>query len=82
MRAALFLACLLPFWVSELVRDLRLDDPFARKWRCQLFPAMGPALSQGRSEMLYNDASLMTGLVYTSMFIHGGTARLCAGYAR
>jgi len=62
----LFLLCLVPFWVSELVRTfgwmilLRESGIFSGllQWT---------GLAAGPVEMLYNDASIMVGLVYTSM---------------
>lgn len=66
VRSALFLLCLVPFWVSELVRTfgwmilLRETGVFSSflQW---------VGLAQGPVEMLYNDAAIMVGLVYTSM---------------
>lgn len=66
LQSALFLACLIPFWVSELVRTfgwmilLRETGIFSN-----LLQWMG--LADGPVEMLYNDAAIMVGLVYTSM---------------
>jgi spermidine/putrescine transport system permease protein len=65
-QAALFLLCLVPFWVSELVRTfgwmilLRETGVFSSllQWA---------GLATGPVEMLYNDAAIMVGLVYTSM---------------
>lgn len=65
-RSALFLLCLVPFWVSELVRTfgwmilLRETGLFSNmlQWA---------GLAAGPVEMLYNDAAIMVGLVYTSM---------------
>lgn len=65
-QSALFLLCLVPFWVSELVRTfgwmilLRETGIISN-----LLQSLG--LSQGPVEMLYNDAAIMVGLVYTSM---------------
>jgi spermidine/putrescine transport system permease protein len=66
VRSALFLLCLVPFWVSELVRTfgwmilLRETGVFSSflQWA---------GLVEGPVEMLYNDAAIMVGLVYTSM---------------
>ncbi len=66
LQSALFLACLIPFWVSELVRTfgwmilLRETGVFSGllQWA---------GLADGPVEMLYNDAAIMVGLVYTSM---------------
>lgn len=65
-RAALFLLCLLPFWVSEIVRVfgwmLLLRETGlisnALQWA---------GLARGPVELLYNDAAILIGLVYTSM---------------
>jgi len=66
MRAALFLACLLPFWVSELVRTFGWMILLRESGVISSF-LQWAGLVSGPVEMLYNDASLMTGLVYTSM---------------
>jgi len=66
MKNFLFLLCLVPFWVSELVRTfgwmilLRESGVFSGvlQWT---------GLADGPVEMLYNDATIMVGLVYTSM---------------
>jgi len=66
LKMALFLLCLVPFWVSELVRTygwmilLRETGIFstALQWL---------GLVNQPVEMLYNDAAIMVGLVYTSM---------------
>ena len=66
LKNFLFLLCLVPFWVSELVRTfgwmilLRESGVFsgALQWL---------GLADGPVEMLYNDATIMVGLVYTSM---------------
>ncbi|WP_193143028.1 MULTISPECIES: ABC transporter permease [unclassified Meridianimarinicoccus] len=66
MRSALFLLCLVPFWVSELVRTfgwmilLRETGLISN-----LLQYLG--LVDGPVEMLYNDAAIMVGLIYTSM---------------
>jgi len=65
-RAALFLLCLLPFWVSEIVRIfgwmllLRETGLLSRglQWA---------GVTSGPVELLYTDAAIMIGLVYTSM---------------
>ena len=65
-RSVLFLLCLVPFWVSELVRTfgwmilLRETGVISNllQWS---------GLAAGPVEMLYNDAAMMVGLVYTSM---------------
>ncbi|HUX74792.1 MAG TPA: ABC transporter permease [Steroidobacteraceae bacterium] len=67
-RAAtlLFLACLIPFWISETVRTLG--------WMILLrqsgvLPALLVKLgiTAAPIEMLYHDSTIMVGLVYTSM---------------
>lgn len=66
LKSFLFLLCLVPFWVSELVRTfgwmilLRESGVLSN-----VFQWVGVA--SGPVEMLYNDASIMVGLVYTSM---------------
>ncbi|MDV7144447.1 ABC transporter permease [Tropicimonas sp. TH_r6] len=65
-QSALFLLCLVPFWVSELVRTfgwmilLRETGIFSNVLQIT-------GLSDGPVEMLYNDGAIMVGLVYTSM---------------
>ncbi len=65
-KSVLFLLCLIPFWVSELVRTfgwmilLRETGVVS-----SLLQWIG--LAAGPVEMLYNDAAIMVGLVYTSM---------------
>lgn len=65
-RSVLFLMCLVPFWVSELVRTFG--------WMILLRESgvisgllQWAGLAAGPVEMLYNDAAIMVGLVYTSM---------------
>ncbi len=66
VKAALFMLCLIPFWVSELVRTygwmilLRETGIFS-----SLLQWMG--LVDQPVEMLYNDVAIMVGLVYTSL---------------
>ncbi len=65
-KPLLFMLCLLPFWVSELVRTfgwmilLRETGVVS-----SLLQWLG--ITNGPVEMLYNDATIMVGLVYTSM---------------
>lgn len=66
IRAVLFLACLLPFWVSELVRTFGWMILLRESGVISSF-LQWTGIVSGPVEMLYNDASLMTGLVYTSM---------------
>lgn len=64
-KRALFLLCLVPFWVSELVRTygwmilLRETGVVSRL-------LVWSGLAAGPVELLYNDAAIMIGLVYTS----------------
>lgn len=66
LKNFLFLLCLVPFWVSELVRTfgwmilLRESGVIS-----SVLQTVG--LASGPVEMLYNDATVMVGLVYTSM---------------
>jgi spermidine/putrescine transport system permease protein len=65
-KTTLFLMCLIPFWVSELVRTfgwmiLLRETGVISNWLQDLGLVSGPV------EMLYNDAAIMIGLVYTSM---------------
>lgn len=66
LRAALFVLCLLPFWVSELVRTfgwmILLRETGVVSTLLQWI-----GFADGPVEMLYNDAAIMVGLVYTSM---------------
>lgn len=65
-KTTLFLMCLIPFWVSELVRTfgwmilLRETGVLSN-----LLQYVG--LADAPVEMLYNDGAIMVGLVYTSM---------------
>lgn len=65
-RALLFMLCLIPFWVSETVRTLG--------WMILLresgvLPALlaSAGLAAQAPELLYHDATILVGLVYTSM---------------
>ena len=65
-RSYLFLACLIPFWISETVRTLG--------WMILLresgvLPALLVKLgiTNAPIEMLYHDATILIGLVYTSL---------------
>lgn len=65
-KTALFLMCLIPFWVSELVRTfgwmiLLRETGVLSSFLQYLGVVSGPV------EFLYNDAAIMTGLVYSSM---------------
>ncbi|WP_415155294.1 ABC transporter permease [Maritalea sp.] len=65
-KTTLFLMCLIPFWVSELVRTfgwmilLRETGVFS-----SFLQYIG--ILSGPVEFLYNDTAIMIGLVYTSM---------------
>lgn len=66
LQAALFLLCLLPFWVSELVRTFGWIILLRETGLVSgLLQYLG--LVSGPVEMLYNDVAIMIGLVYTSM---------------
>ena len=65
-KSLLFVLCLIPFWVSETVRTLG--------WMILLresgvLPALlvSLGLTAAPVEMLYHDATILVGLVYTSM---------------
>jgi len=65
-KGLLFILCLIPFWVSELVRTygwmiLLRESGVISTWLQYFNFADGPV------EMLYTDATIMLGLVYTSM---------------
>jgi len=66
VQSALFLLCLVPFWVSELVRTfgwmILLRETGLISGLLQWI-----GVADGPVEMLYNDAAMMVGLVYTSM---------------
>ncbi len=65
-QAMLFLLCLIPFWVSELVRTfgwiILLRETGVISGLLQWL-----GFADQPVEMLYNDAAMMLGLVYTSM---------------
>ena len=65
-RSVLFLLCLIPFWVSELVRTFGWMILLRETGVISQFLQWAGIVS-GPVEMLYNDAAIMTGLVYTSM---------------
>ena len=65
-RSALFLLCLVPFWVSELVRTFGWMI-LLRETGIHSNLLQWAGLVSGPVEMLYNDAAIMVGLVYTSM---------------
>ncbi|KZX82790.1 spermidine/putrescine ABC transporter permease [Oleiphilus sp. HI0009] len=65
-KSILFLLCLLPFWVSELVRTfgwmILLRETGVISSSLQWL-----GLIDGPIEFLYNDVTVMMGLIYTSM---------------
>jgi len=65
-RAVLFVLCLLPFWVSELVRTFGWMI-LLRETGVVSSALQWLGLASGPIEFLYNDAAIMVGLVYTSM---------------
>lgn len=65
-KTALFLMCLIPFWVSELVRTFGWMILLRETGVVSNF-LQYIGLSSGPIEFLYNDAAIMIGLVYTSM---------------
>jgi spermidine/putrescine transport system permease protein len=62
----LFVLCLLPFWVSELVRTFGWMI-LLRETGVVSSALQWLGLASGPIEFLYNDAAIMVGLVYTSM---------------
>ncbi|MEO9651393.1 MAG: ABC transporter permease [Roseobacter sp.] len=65
-KSVLFLLCLIPFWVSELVRTFGWMILLRETGVLSSF-LQWSGLAAGPVEMLYNDAAIMIGLVYTSM---------------
>lgn len=65
-KAALFMLCLLPFWVSEIVRVFGWML-LLRETGLISNALQGLGLTSGPVELLYNDAAILIGLVYTSM---------------
>ncbi|MCB1313022.1 MAG: ABC transporter permease [Sedimentitalea sp.] len=65
-QSVLFLLCLVPFWVSELVRTFGWMI-LLRETGLISSLLQWAGLVSGPVEMLYNDAAIMLGLVYTSM---------------
>ena len=65
-KTTLFLLCMIPFWVSELVRTfgwmILLRETGVISTALQKI-----GLISGPVELLYNDAAIMVGLVYTSI---------------
>ncbi len=65
-RSVLFVLCLVPFWVSELVRTFGWMI-LLRETGVVSSLLQWAGLAAGPVEMLYNDVAIMIGLVYTSM---------------
>lgn len=65
-KTTLFLMCLIPFWVSELVRTFGWMILLRETGVLSNFLQFVGA-TQGPVEFLYNDAAIMVGLVYTSI---------------
>ncbi|MDD1780343.1 ABC transporter permease [Enterovibrio sp. ZSDZ35] len=65
-KSLLFVACLLPFWVSELVRSYGWMILLRESGLVSGF-LQYVGLADQPVELLYNDATIMLGLVYTSM---------------
>jgi spermidine/putrescine transport system permease protein len=65
-KGLLFGLCLLPFWVSELVRTLGWMI-ILRETGLLSRMLQGLGLAAGPIEFLYNDAAMLLGLVYTSL---------------
>ncbi len=66
VRALLFILCMIPFWVSELVRTFGWMILLRETGVISKFLQF-TGLSDAPVEMLYNDVAIMVGLVYTSM---------------
>jgi len=66
LQSALFLLCLVPFWVSELVRTFGWMILLRETGLISKF-LQWSGLADQPVEMLYNDVAMMIGLVYTSM---------------
>jgi len=65
-KTTLFLMCLIPFWVSELVRTFGWMILLRETGVLSNF-LQNIGLVEGPVEFLYNDAAIMVGLVYTSI---------------
>ncbi|HSC70314.1 MAG TPA: ABC transporter permease, partial [Candidatus Methylomirabilis sp.] len=65
-KGVLFLLCLLPFWVSELVRTYGWMILLRESGVLSGF-LVWTGLAAKPVEMLYNDVAIMIGLIYTSM---------------
>ena len=66
LKMVLLVLCLLPFWVSEMVRTLGWLI-LLRETGIVSKLLQWTGLASQPVEMLYNDAAIMVGLVYTSM---------------
>src|SRR3546814_19284635 len=75
-RGALFLVCLIPLWVSDLIRAfgwiLLLRETGVVSSSLQ---ALG--LLEGPVELLYNDVTVVIGLVYTEIGRASCRERVC-----
>ena len=65
-KTTLFLMCMIPFWVSELVRTFGWMI-LLRETGVISTTLQKVGLISGPVELLYNDAAIMVGLVYTSI---------------
>lgn len=65
-KAVLFMLCLLPFWVSEIVRVFGWML-LLRETGLISNALQGMGIISAPVEFLYNDAAILIGLVYTSM---------------
>ena len=65
-KNTLFLMCMIPFWVSELVRTFGWMI-LLRETGVISTVLQRTGLISGPVELLYNDAAIMVGLVYTSI---------------
>lgn len=66
LQSTLFLLCLVPFWVSELVRTFGWMI-LLRETGIVSSLLQWAGLTAGPVEFLYNDAAIMIGLVYSSL---------------
>ena len=64
IRAALFLACLAPLWVSDIVRAFGWQLLLRETGVLSSFLVWGGVVSEP-VEFLYNDATIIVGLIYT-----------------
>ena len=65
-KSALFVLCLIPFWVSEAVRTLGWMI-LLRESGVLPHVLVLLGLTQAPVELLYHDATILVGLVYTSL---------------